>query len=73
MKVKQVAARVGAVVGGVATSGLALAQSGGATIDVSAGVAELTAAGTAIATVGGAMLVLAGIAAAYKWARAAFF
>lgn len=54
-----------------AVPGLALAQA--TTIDVSDGVAQLTAAGVAIATVGGAMLVLAGIAAAYKWARAAFF
>ena len=71
--VKARAHQVGAVVGGVLVSGAAMAQSGGGTIDVSAGVAELTAAGTAIATVGGAMLVLAGIASAYKWARAAFF
>lgn len=51
--------------------GLAFAQA--TAIDVSDGVDQLTAAGVAIATIGGAMLVLAGIAAAYKWARAAFF
>lgn len=43
------------------------------TIDVTDGLAQLDAAGVAIAAIGGAMLVLAGIAAAYKWARAAFF
>lgn len=63
--------RVGLGVSTALVSGAAFAQTGG--IDVSAGVAKLTDAGVAIATVGGAMLVLAGIAAAYKWARAAFF
>lgn len=66
--------RVCAVLAGASVSmvpGLVLAQA--TTIDVSDGVAQLTAAGVAIAAVGGAMLVLAGIAAAYKWARAAFF
>jgi hypothetical protein len=71
MKFRNMATKFGATVGGVAMSGAAFAQSSG--IDVSAGVAKLTEAGVAIATVGGAMLVLAGIAAAYKWARAAFF
>lgn len=63
--------RAGVLVGSMAVSGLAFAQA--TPIDVSDGVDQLTAAGVAIATIGGAMLVLAGIAAAYKWARAAFF
>jgi hypothetical protein len=67
-------ARSAAVFSGAMVSAGAFAQSsGGTTIDVTAGVATLQSAGTAIATVGGAMLVLAGIAAAYRWARAAFF
>jgi len=44
-----------------------------AAIDTTAAVASITDAGTALGAVGGAILVLAGIALAYRWVKAAFF
>lgn len=44
------------------------------TVDVTTAVSTLTTdGGAAIAAIGGAMLTLAGIAIAFKWAKAAFF
>jgi len=44
-----------------------------AAVDTTAAVASITDAGTALGAVGGAILVLAGIALAYRWVKAAFF
>lgn len=45
-----------------------------AVIDVSAAVTQVTTDGVAaITAIGGAMLILSGVAIAFKWAKAAFF
>lgn len=61
-----------AVIGSTALGSL-MALPAMAAIDTTAAVTELTDAGTALGAVGGAILVLAGIALAYRWVKAAFF
>jgi hypothetical protein len=52
---------------------LLVAGSSQAAIDVTAAMAEINDLPTVIATVGAALLVAAGTAVAYKWAKATFF
>lgn len=44
-----------------------------AAIDTTAAEASITDAQTAVVAVGGAILVLAGVAMAYRWVKATFF
>ncbi len=61
------------VVGTTAVTGLLASQVSMAAIDVTAAMAEIDGLPALIATIGGALLLAAGTAVAYKWAKASFF
>jgi len=69
--IKKVRGYAAAVTG---VGALALTSVGAqAAIDTTEALAELESAGVAIAAIGGAILGLAGISLAYRWAKATFF